>query len=421
MPEGPVRSAEEVRTQCCIVGGGPAGMMLGYLLARAGVDVVVLEKHGDFLRDFRGDTIHPSTLEVMHELGLLDELLKRPHQEARQLAGRVGDTEVIVADFSHLPTHCKFIAFMPQWDFLDFLAEHARRYPSFHLRMRAEATDLLEEKGRVVGVRANTPDGPLEVRAGLTVGADGRHSTLRERGGLKVKDLGAPIDVLWMRLSRRPDDPGQTFGWFDRGRVLVMIYRGDYWQSGFVIRKGGYDEIRQNGLEAFRDDVAGMAPFLRDRVYELREWDDIRLLTVAVDHLARWYRPGLLCIGDAAHAMSPIGGVGINLAIQDAVAAANLLARPLREGSVADDDLHEVQQRRELPTRLTQGLQVFIQNRVFRRVLGSPKALSPPWPVRLLRRWPFLRRVPAHLIGLGFRPEHVKTPDTRTTEKAPTR
>jgi 2-polyprenyl-6-methoxyphenol hydroxylase-like FAD-dependent oxidoreductase len=386
-------------------------MVLGLLLARAGVDVVVLEKHADFLRDFRGDTIHPSTLEVLYELGLLEDFLRRPHEEARQLRGFVGDFEVTVADFSHLPTHCRFIAFMPQWDFLDFIAEHARRYPTFRLHMRAQVTDLIEEGGRVVGVRATTPDGPLEVRARLTVGADGRHSTVRERSGLEVRDLGAPMDVLWMRLPRRPDDPDQPMGRFDRGRILILLYRGDYWQCGVVIPKGGYDEVRRRGLEAFRAEVAEAAPFMAGRVGALESWDDVKLLTVVVDRLRRWYRPGLLCIGDAAHAMSPVGGVGINLAIQDAVAAANLLAAPLRDGAVTPGRLRRVQRRREWPTRVTQAMQLFIQNRVIGRVLGGRVKLSPAWPVRLLARWPVLRRIPARLIGIGVRPEHVRSPD----------
>ncbi|MCA1686541.1 MAG: FAD-dependent oxidoreductase [Planctomycetia bacterium] len=373
--------AETLETDCCVVGGGPAGMVLGFLLARAGVNVVVLEKHGDFLRDFRGDTIHPSTLQVMHELGLLDEFLKRPHQEARVLSGVVGDVTVPVADFSHLPTRCRFIAFMPQWDFLDFVAGQARRYPSFRLRMRAEAVDLLEDGGNVVGVRATTPNGPLEVRARLTVGSDGRSSTVRSRAGLTVENLGAPIDVLWMRLTRSPTDPDQPLGRFDRGKVFVMLFRGEYWQCGFVIKKGGIDELRRRGIESF------------------------------VDRLRTWHRPGLLCIGDAAHAMSPIGGVGINLAIQDAVAAANLLAGPLRRGRIGPGDFAKVQKRRMFPTRVTQRLQVLIQDRVLGRVLGSGAKLTLPWPLRLFQRLPFLRRIPARLIGMGFRPEHVRTPD----------
>jgi 2-polyprenyl-6-methoxyphenol hydroxylase-like FAD-dependent oxidoreductase len=384
-------------------------MVLGFLLARAGIDVVVLEKHGDFLRDFRGDTIHPSTLEILHELGLLEEFLKRPHQEARQLTGVIGGEEIPVADFTHLPTRCKFIAFMPQWDFLDFIAEHARRYPTFRLMMRADVNDLLRDGGRVVGVGATTPDGPLEVRAELTFGTDGRHSTVRECAGLPVEDVGAPMDVLWMRVSRAPNDPEQPLGRFDQGRVFIMIYRGDYWQCGFLIPKGGFDEVKQRGIESFREEIVAIAPLLKDRVAELKDWDDIKLLTVAVNRLTDWSLPGLLCIGDAAHAMSPVGGVGINLAIQDAVAASNILTAPLREKRLTIDDLRRVQQRRELPTRLTQGLQVIIQDRVLGRVLGSRGKIKPPWALTLVRRLPFLRRIPARIIGIGFRPEHVKT------------
>ncbi|PYX73023.1 MAG: hypothetical protein DMG72_13775 [Acidobacteria bacterium] len=401
--------SETIHTRCCIAGGGPAGMMLSFLLARMGVDVLVLEKHADFLRDFRGDTIHPSTLEVMHELGILDEFLKRPHQEVRELAGQVSSETVTIADFTHLPTRCRFIAFMPQWDFLNFIVEQARRYPAFHLRMQAEVTDLIEENGKVAGVRAKTPEGILEARANLTIGADGRHSVVRERAGLPVINLGAPMDVMWMRLSRRPGDPGQTFGHVDIGRILVLLNREDYWQCAFVIPKGTIEEIRQRGLASLREEIARLAPFLRDRVDELRDWKDISLLTVAVDRLQRWYRSGLLCIGDAAHAMSPIGGVGINLAIQDAVAAANILGTKLLQGTPSESELHAVQRRREFPTRATQRLQLVIQNNVIRRVLGSSKPLSLPWILKLVRRWPLLRRIPARLIGIGFRPEHVKT------------
>jgi 2-polyprenyl-6-methoxyphenol hydroxylase-like FAD-dependent oxidoreductase len=410
---------EPLRVSCCIAGGGPAGMMLGFLLARAGIEVAVLEKHGDFLRDFRGDTIHPSTLEVIYELGFLDQFLALPHSEVWQLKGYVGDDEVIVADFSHLPTHCHCIAFMPQWDFLDFIAEQARRYPGFHLLMNAEVTGLIEEEGRVAGVKATTPEGPLEVRAALTVGADGRHSTVREASALEVEDLGAPMDVLWLRLSRYPEDPEQVLGRFDRGRILIMLHRGDYWQCGYIIPKGGLDELKQEGLPSLREAIAALAPFAGDRVMEIADWDQVRLLTVAVNRLRRWYRPGLLCIGDAAHAMSPVGGVGINLAIQDAVAAANLLYAPLRGGTVTPDDLHRVQRRRELPARLTQWLQVLIQERVIRRVLGHEAKLSAPWPLRLLNRWPYLRRLPARLIGLGFRPEHVRTPEVLVGPRQP--
>jgi len=400
----------EVSVRCCIAGGGPAGMMLGFLLARAGIAVQVLEKHADFLRDFRGDTIHPSTLEVMHELGVLEEFLKRPHQEVRTIGGQIGDVFLQLADFSRLPTRCRFVAFMPQWDFLNFIEKQAKRYPGFRLEMEAEATGLIEEGGRIRGVLAETPQGSLAVRADLVVGADGRHSVVRERSGLESVDLGAPMDVLWMRLSRHPTDPEQTLGRVDAGRILVMLDRGDYWQCAFVIPKGGFDQIRAGGLTNFRAEIVRLAPYLGDRIGELADWSDIRLLTVAVDRLLAWHRPGLLCIGDAAHAMSPIGGVGINLAIQDAVAAANILAPRLLKGGVTEDDLQRVQRRREFPTRATQRLQVFLQNRVIGRVLQSTGKLSPPLPIRLLGRWPWLRRIPARLIGLGFRPEHVRLP-----------
>jgi 2-polyprenyl-6-methoxyphenol hydroxylase-like FAD-dependent oxidoreductase len=383
-------------------------MMLGLLLGRAGVSVLVLEKHGDFLRDFRGDTIHPSTLELMHELGLLDELLQLPHQEVTRLTAQFGDFPVTVADFAHLPTRCRFIAMMPQWDFLDFLARHARRHPTFRLEMRAEATGLVEEAGRVTGLRAVTEGGPLEVRADLVVAADGRSSVLRERAGLRVQDLGAPMDVLWFRLFRRPEDPASTMGRFDIGRIFVLINRGEHWQCGFVIPKGSADEVRRRGLEAFRAEVARLAPFAADRVGDIRAWEDVKLLTVKVDRLARWYRPGLLCIGDAAHAMSPVGGVGINLAIQDAVAAANLLAEPLRTGRLATGALRRVQRRREWPTRATQALQILVQRRVITRALqGGAARLTPPLALRLLARSPLLQRLPARLVGLGLRPEHV--------------
>jgi 2-polyprenyl-6-methoxyphenol hydroxylase-like FAD-dependent oxidoreductase len=387
-------------------------MMLAYLLARAGVDVLVLEKHADFLRDFRGDTIHPSTLELMHELRLLEEFLQLPHDEVRQLNGWIGESRLCLADFTHLPTHCKFIAFMPQWDFLDFLAEQARRYPSFSLLMNTEATDLLVEDALVTGVRAKSAQGQLEIRAGLTIAADGRHSVIRQKAGLEIINLGAPMDVLWMRISRAESDPSITLGRIDAGKFLVMLNRRMYWQCAFVIAKGSYEKLRAGGLPAFRAHLTELAPFLRHRVEEIADWEQIKLLTVVVDRLKRWWRPGLLCIGDAAHAMSPVGGVGVNLAIQDAVAAANILAEPLRTRAANDDELAGVQERREFPTRATQRMQIAIQNNVIKRVLGSTH-IKAPWILKLVDRWPLLQRIPARLIGMGFRPEHVKTPDAQ--------
>src|SRR5665811_407851 len=402
-------ATETITTECAIAGGGPAGIMLGFLLARAGVDVVVLEKHEDFFRDFRGDTIHPSTLQVMHELSLLDEFLKLPHQEVKQLGAQIGDDLVMMADFSHLPTQAKFLAFMPQWDFLDFLATHGKRYPTFHLRMRAEVDELLKDGDRIVGLKAATPDADIEVRADLVIGTDGRNSTVRALAGLEVEDMGAPMDVLWLRLTRRPEDGDDTLGRIEPGRFFIMINRGDYWQCAFVIPKGGFNDLRRKGLEAFRLAIVSLKPSLSTRVREIASWDDVRLLTVKVDRLKRWYRPGLLCIGDAAHAMSPIGGVGINLAIQDAVATANILAAPLLEGRVTEEDLQKVQKRRRLPTELTQALQVFIQNRVVTNVLAMTAQPKPPFVARMMERFPVLRRLPARLIGMGFRPEHVQT------------
>jgi 2-polyprenyl-6-methoxyphenol hydroxylase-like FAD-dependent oxidoreductase len=399
----------EIRTTCAIAGGGPAGMMLGLLLARAGVDVVVLEKHKDFLRDFRGDTIHPSTLEVIHELGLLDAFLKLPHQKVTHLKGVIGGTPVRIADFSRVPTRCKFIAMMPQWDLLDFLARQGARYPGFKLIMRAEVTGLIEEHGAIAGLHVSTPDGALIVRSGLAIGADGRSSTVRHAAGLKVEDLGVPIDVLWTKMTRRPSDGSEPLGRVGAGTIFVMIDRQDYWQCAFVIPKGEIESIKARGIEAFRAAIVATAPELHDRVHELRSWDDVSLLTVKVDRLQQWHRPGLLCIGDAAHAMSPIGGVGINLAIQDAVAAANRLAEPLRAGTVAEADLAAVQRRRMFPTRVTQRFQVLVQNNIFTRLLASRTNPAPPWPIRLLSRCPVLQGIPARLVGVGIRPEHVQT------------
>jgi 2-polyprenyl-6-methoxyphenol hydroxylase-like FAD-dependent oxidoreductase len=403
--------AETITTRCCIAGGGPAGMMLGFLLARAGIDVVVLEKHADFLRDFRGDTIHPSTLEVMHELGILDDFLKRPHQEVRELSGRVGGERVTIADFTHLPTQCKFLALMPQWDFLDFLAKQGKRYPKFNLRMETEAADLIFDGGNVTGVRAKTPEGDFDIRAALVVGCDGRHSTVRQNAKLEVEDIGAPIDVLWFRLSRKTGDTEETGGHMEAGKMLVMLNRRDYWQCAYVIPKGGIETVKREGLAAFRDRVSELEPFLKDRVGELKSFDDIKLLTVAIDRLRQWHRPGLLCIGDAAHAMSPVGGVGVNLAVQDAVAAANILAEPLRAGAVTTVHLAAVQARRSFPMRVIQRMQVIVQNKLLSPALASRERPKPPFVMRLIQWFPVLRRIPARIVGLGVRPEHIQTPE----------
>ncbi|MGH6673159.1 MAG: FAD-dependent oxidoreductase [Xanthobacteraceae bacterium] len=406
-----------ISTRCCIVGGGPAGIMLGFLLARAGVDVVVLEKHADFFRDFRGDTVHPSTLQLIYELGLLDDFLKVPHQKVETLVGQVGAEHLDFVDFRHLPTHCKFIVLMPQWDFLSFLASQAKRYKTFDLRMKSEAVGLIEDGERLVGVRAKTAGGELSIRADLVIGCDGRHSTVREKAGLRGDDYGAPMDVLWFRISRKETDSTDTFGHVEAGKLMVMLDRGDYWQCAYVIPKGRADQIKAEGIEAFRGRVVEMSPFLADRVGELQSFDDVKLLTVTVDRLRKWWRPGLICIGDAAHAMSPIGGVGINMAVQDAVAAANRLAGPLTSRTVSDDDLAAIEQRRTLPVRFTQWLQLTIQKRVVTRVLASQQRPKPPLAFKLFNVLPVLRRIPARLLGLGIRPEHVRTPDVLAAAK----
>jgi 2-polyprenyl-6-methoxyphenol hydroxylase-like FAD-dependent oxidoreductase len=371
---------------------------------------VVLEKHGDFLRDFRGDTVHPSTLEVIHELGLLEDFLRRPHQKLREMSGVIGGVPVKLADFKNVRTQCRFIAMMPQWEFLDFLSTHARRYPNFRLLMEAEATDLIEEGGRVAGVIADTQQGRLELKADLVVGCDGRHSLVREKAGLPLIEFGVPIDVLWMKLSKSPTDSPTTLGRIAAGLIFVTLDRGDYWQCALVIAKGGAETFRAAGLEAFRQSIAKVAPTFADRVHELQDWGQIKLLTVKVNRLREWCRPGLLCIGDAAHAMSPIGGIGINLAIQDAVAAANILAPSFARGTPSLDDLKRVQRRREFPTRMTQNFQMAIQNNVMTRMLATKENPKPPLPVRLLNRFPRLRGLPARFIGLGIRPEHVQSP-----------
>jgi len=400
----------ELTAQACVAGGGPAGMMLGYLLARAGVDVVVLEKHGDFLRDFRGDTVHPSTLEVMGELGLLDDFLKRPHQRVDHLAAQIGEETVHIGDFRRLNLRAPFIALMPQWDFLDFLVEKARAFPSFRLIMNGEVTDLIRADGRVAGAVATTPDGELRIAAPLVIGADGRQSTVRQRAGLEVEDIGAPMDVLWLRLPRRGEDDGLPLGRAVAGGILVMIPRGDYFQCGFVVPKGGWDAIRARGLEAFRSSIETMAPAMRGRTAAIASWDDVKLLTVAVDRLKNWCAPGVLCIGDAAHAMSPVGGVGINLAIQDAVASANLLWAPLKAGAVSLEQLQAVQRRREWPTKVTQAAQVFIQKQAIAPMLAGASPKRAPWPARLVDRFPPLQGLLARVVGMGVRFERVRSP-----------
>ena len=395
----PIRSLE---TTCCVVGGGPAGMMLGYLLARAVVAVTVLEKHQDFFRDFRGDTVHPSTLELLHELGLLEDFLKLPHQQLNSVGGIVGGLEFQVADFRHLPTHCKFIALMPQWDFLDFLSSRAKKFPSFRLLMQHEAVGLIPG-----GVEAHTPDGPLHIKAGLVIGCDGRHSTIRQAANLDVLEFGVPIDVLWFRLSRKSQDPEQLLGNINYGKALILINRGDYFQSGLIIPKGFFEQIQRGGLDAFHNDLVKIAPYLGDRVQELKDWDQVKLLTVRINRLKRWHLPGLLCIGDAAHAMSPAGGVGINLAIQDAVATANILAGPLRNGPVSEALLARVQQWREFPTRVTQFMQVNA-HKAFAKIFRNPGPITAPWQLKAAVRIPGLQRLVARGVGLGVRPEHIR-------------
>jgi 2-polyprenyl-6-methoxyphenol hydroxylase-like FAD-dependent oxidoreductase len=386
-------------------------MMLGFLLARAGVSVVVLEKHPDFLRDFRGDTVHPSTLEIISELGLLDEFLKLPHRTVDQLSLQIGKQRVRMIDLTHLPTRCKYIALMPQWDFLNFLAQHGRRYKQFDLRMRAEVTDLIEEGDRIVGVRANAPDGELIIHADLVVGCDGRHSTVREKAGLQTDDYGVPMDVLWFRITRRDSDGADVFGHIEAGALLVMLDRGDYWQCAYVIPKGGIDRVRASGIEAFRNRVVALSPFLADRIGELKSFDDVKLLSVMVNRLRQWWRPGLVCIGDAAHAMSPIGGVGINIAVQDAVAAANRLTVPLRAGTANSGHLQAIQSRRDFPARMTQKIQLTMQNRIIGPALQGTREPKPPLLFKLFDAFPLLRRIPARLLALGIQPEHVQTPE----------
>jgi len=400
--------------RCCICGGGPAGMMLGYILARAGIEVIVLEKHKDFFRDFRGDTIHPSTIQLMHELGLLEKFLQVPHQELPKLTGVYNGVNFTLADFSHLPVIRKVVGLMPQWDFLNFIAEQASSYPSFHLQKETEVTDLIWNDNRVTGIKANTPAGQQEIYADLIVGTDGRHSTVRAKTGLNVKETGVPIDVLWFRLSHTEGDPDYTLGRFNQGKMIVTLYRETYWQCAYIIPKGDFDKIKTNGLEAFRNEILEVAPFFKERVNELKSWDDIKLLSVAIDHLEKWYCNGLLCIGDAAHAMSPVGGVGINLAIQDAVATANILYKPLAENkTITTAMLQAVQSRRAFPTKVIQTMQAFLHKAIINRKTDPAKRQKMPLFFKLLNYFPILRRIPARLVGMGIRPEHIKTPDVQ--------
>ncbi len=403
---------QTLSSDVCIVGGGPCGVFLGVLLARAGVDVIVLEKYPDFFRDFRGDTVHPSTLQLLYELGWLDEFLAMPHNEIRNVSADVGGETVHVADTTHLPTRCKFVVLMPQWDFLNFLAERGRRYPGFHLMMQTAGVGLIRDADRVTGVRATGPNGELQIAAKLVVGADGRHSTIRDLAGFAVEDLGAPMDVLWMRIPKHASDPVQQLGIIRPGRLLVMLDRGDYWQCAYLIRKGGFDDLKAQGIETLQRSLVEMVPVLADRITVLNDWSKVSMLQVCVDRLARWHLPGVLCIGDSAHAMSPIGGIGINLAIQDAVAAANVLAVPLRNGRTPSEaDLQRIQDRRMFPTKVTQDFQLFIQNRAIDPLLHGAQIQRAPLAMRLLNEFPRLRRLPARLIGIGVRPEHVRTPD----------
>ncbi len=405
-----------IRHQCCVVGGGPAGMMLGYLLARAGIDVVVLEKHKDFLRDFRGDTIHPSTLELMKELGVLDEFLQRPHQQLKHFKLKIAGESITIADFSKINAFCQYIAFMPQWDFLDFIADQANKYPSFHLLMECEAVDIIEEDGKVSGVKAKTSSGPLNILADLTIGADGRNSVLRNRAGFNVQNIGAPMDVIWMRVSKKPEYSTEYLGHVGQGSILITLDRGDYWQCAFVIPKGQFEKFKEHGIDYMRQKMVSKMPSLKDSINEIQDWNDCFLLTVTVDRLKKWWRPGFICIGDAAHAMSPIGGVGINLAIQDAVAAANELVPTLEGGKDVESALAKIQKRREFPTKMTQNFQVFVQNRIISNVINESDTESIPFPLRVLQTVTLLQRLPAHVIGLGIRQEHIQTPDIKNVK-----
>ena len=400
-----------IKTRCCIVGGGPAGMMLGYLLGRAGVETLVLEKHADFFRDFRGDTVHPSTLQVMHELGLIDGFLKLPHQQLQKMEARFGDTTIRIADLSRVKANYPFIAFMPQWDFLNFLRESGKKFPHLKVLMNADATDLIRSGDTVAGVLADTAEGPVEIHADLTIGCDGRHSMVRSRADLEVEEIAAPMDVLWFRAGRHADENENLFGRIEPGKMMVTFDRGEYWQCAYVIAKGQYDALKARGLDSFRNDVIGMAPILTSGMADVKSWDDVKLLTVTINRLKRWSRPGLLCIGDAAHAMSPVGGVGVNLAVQDAVATANLLAEKLVSGCPDEQELDAVRRRRAFPMRMTQAMQVFAQNNIISIALKpGNRPLKPPLFARIVNAVPWLQGVTARFLAIGVRPEHVTSP-----------
>jgi 2-polyprenyl-6-methoxyphenol hydroxylase-like FAD-dependent oxidoreductase len=404
----PTSPSSSLATTVCIIGGGPAGIMLGFLLARSGIPVTVLEKHTDFFRDFRGDTIHPSTLQLLYELGLLDRFLTLPHSQISELSAFVGGEEFHIADFHHLPTHAKFIALMPQWDFLNFLSAEAAHFPAFTLRMGWEATGLLQENGITTGVKANTPSGPATIPAHLTIGCDGRHAISRVAAHLPLIDYGVPIDVLWLRLPRQPADPEYGLGYINYGRLIVLINRNDYYQVGYIVAKGAFPQIQSAGLEAFQQSIARIVPFLAGRATGIDSWDKVKLLTVEVNRLQQWSSPGLLCIGDAAHAMSPVGGIGINIALQDAVATSNLLTEALLAGAATPHDLARVQHYRERAVHNTQRVQVFA-HRVLQRVLNNPGPVKPPFLLKLLTRIPGFQQLPARFVGLGLQPQHIQT------------
>jgi len=409
MSSAPSSPTPSPATTVCIIGGGPAGIMLGFLLAHAGIPVTVLEKHTDFFRDFRGDTIHPSTLELLYELNLLDRFLKLPHSQISELSANIGGQQFPIADFTHLPTHAKFIALMPQWDFLNFLAAEAAQYPTFTLRMGWEATGLLQQDGITTGVQCNTPNGPAEIPAHLTVGCDGRHAISRVAAHLPLIDYGVPVDVLWLRIPRQPGDPEYGLGYVNYGRLIILINRNDYYQVGYLIAKGTFPQIQSAGLPAFQQSIERIVPFLAGRTTALNSWDDIKLLTIELNRLQQWSSPGLLCIGDAAHAMSPVGGIGINIALQDAVATANILTESLLAGAATPHDLARVQHYRERAVHNTQGVQVFA-HKVLRRVLANPDPIKPPLLLKILTRIPGFQQLPARFVGLGHQPQHIQIP-----------